>query len=75
MCLQQFVKPFCEEAEIAFFHPNPSISAIWEMLAFAWEEAQNAFSQAKASISQIAVNLRLKHKTKVSFRLLSWVVA
>ena len=50
MCLQEFLNPFCEEA-------------------------QNAFSQAKASISPIAVNLRLKHKTNISFRLLSWVLA
>ena len=39
------------------------------------EEAQNAFSQAIASIFQIAVNLSLKHKTNVSFRLLCWVFA
>ena len=50
VCLQEFVYPFCEEAENAFFQPNPRIS-------------------------EIAVNLRLKHKTNVSFRLLSWVVA
>ena len=39
------------------------------------EEAKNAISQQNASISQIAVNLRLKHKTNVSFRLLCWVFA
>ena len=50
MCLQEFLNPFCEEA-------------------------QNAFSQEKASIFQIAVNLRLKHKTNLSFRLLFWVFA
>ena len=50
MCLQEFLNPFCEEA-------------------------QNAFSQPNASISQIAVNLRLKRKTNVSFRLLCWVFA
>ena len=39
------------------------------------EEAEKAFSQPNASISQIAVNLRLKHETNVSFRLLCWVFA
>ena len=28
MCLQEFVNPFCEETENAFFQPNPSISGI-----------------------------------------------
>ena len=37
------------------------------------EEAENANSQPNACISQIAVNLRQKHKTNVSFRLLCWV--
>ena len=50
MCLQEFLNPFCEEA-------------------------QNAFSLPNASISQIAVNLRLKHNTNVSFRLLCCVFA
>ena len=50
VCLQEFLNPFCEEA-------------------------QNAFSQPNATIFHIAVNLRLKHKTNVSFRLLCWVVA
>ena len=50
MCLQEFLNPFCEEAE-------------------------NAFSQPNASLSEIAVNLRLKHKTNVSFRLLCCVFA
>ena len=50
MCLQEFVNPFCEEAENPFFQPNPRIS-------------------------EIAVNLRLKLKTNVSFRLLFWVFA
>ena len=44
VCFQEFLNPFCEEAEKAFSQPN-------------------------ASISQIAVNLRLKHETNVSFRL------
>ena len=48
--MQEFVNPFCEAAENAFFQPN-------------------------LSISKIAVNLRLKHKTKVSFKLLSSVFA
>ena len=50
MCLQEFLNPFCEEA-------------------------QNAFSQAKASISEIAVNIRPKLKTNVSCRLLCCVFA
>ena len=50
MCLQEFVNPFCEEAEKAFSRPN-------------------------SSIEEMAVNLRLKHKTNVSFRLLGWVFA
>ena len=50
MCLKEFVNPFCEEMENAFFHPNPSIS-------------------------EIAVNLRLKHKKNVSCKLLCWVFA
>ena len=50
MSLQEFLNPFCEEAEKAFSQPN-------------------------ASISQIAVNIRLKHETNVSFRLLCWVFA
>ena len=49
MCLQEFVNPFCEESENAFFQPNPSIS-------------------------EKAVNLRLKLKTNVSFRLLFCVL-
>ena len=43
MRLQEFVNPFCEEAEKAFSQPNPSIE-------------------------EIAENLRLKHKTKVSLQ-------
>ena len=39
------------------------------------EEVKNAISQQYASISQIAVNLRLEHKTNISFRLLCWVFA
>ena len=39
------------------------------------EKSENPFSQPNASISQIAGNLRLKHKTNVSFRLLCWVFA
>ena len=50
VCFQEFVSFFCEEAENAFFHPNPSIS-------------------------EIALNLRLKLKTNVSFRLLFCVFA
>ena len=50
MCLQEFVNPFCEESENAFFQPNPSIS-------------------------EKAVNLRLKLKTNVSFRMLCCVFA
>ena len=34
------------------------------------EAAENAFLQPNPSISEIAVNLRLKHKTKLSFKLL-----
>ena len=50
VCLQESVNPFSEEAENAFFQPNPSIS-------------------------EIAVNLHLKLKTNVSFRLLCCVFA
>ena len=50
MRLQEFVNPFCEAAENAFFQPNPSIS-------------------------EIAVNLRLKHKPNVSFKLLGCAFA
>ena len=50
MCLQEFVNPFCEEAE-------------------------NAFSQSYLGIQEIDVNLRLKHKTNVSLKLLCWVLA
>ena len=50
MFLQEFVYSFCEEAENAYFQPNPSIS-------------------------EIAVNLRLKLKTNVFFRLLCCVLA
>ena len=39
------------------------------------EEAENAFSQPNAGIHEIAVNLRLKHKTNVSFKLLGWAIA
>ena len=39
------------------------------------EAAENAFLQPNPSISEIAVNLRLKHKTNVFFRLLGWVFA
>ena len=39
------------------------------------EEAQNAFSRPNASISKIAVNVRLKHKINVSFKLRCWVFA
>ena len=46
-----------------------------EFLNIFCEEAKNAISQQIASISQIAVNLRLKHKTNVSFRLICWVFA
>ena len=28
VCFQEFVKPFCQEAENAYFQPNPSISEI-----------------------------------------------
>ena len=48
--MKEFVNPFCEEAENAYFQPNPSIS-------------------------EIGVNLRLKLKTNVSFRLLCCVFA
>ena len=34
------------------------------------EEAENAFSQPNPGIQEIPVNLRLKHKTNVSFKLL-----
>ena len=46
-----------------------------EFLNIFCEKAKNAISQQNASISQIAVNLRLKHKTNVPFRLLCWVFA
>ena len=46
-----------------------------EFLNTICEEVENAFSQPNTGIQEIEGNLRLKHKTNVSDKLLCWVFA
>ena len=59
----------------AFNLQSSTDGCLQELLNPFCEAAEKAFFQPNASISEIAVNLRLKHETNVSFRLLSWVFA
>ena len=59
----------------AFYLQSSTDVCLQEFVNPLYEEAENAFFQPNSSISEIAVNLCLKLKTNVSFRLLCCVVA